>query len=319
MRKTILLILFFVFVILAAAGCQQPVKRTTGKTTLANEPLVNIYYLAGRLGMTVTSSSDEKAVFKDSDNTVAIYFKEDQVYVNKSYVGPVGRTKKIDGQFNVRSSIESDIRSNLKKPIVTTVPIPAVPAPQKTTKPVLDLSGKVVVIDAGHGGKDPGAISSAGYEEKSVNLDVAMQIAQILRDRGIRVITTRSNDTFIELEERAYIANRNGADVFISIHADSSETSSKNGFTVYVARSCSSAATNLANSINNRMIQTGTSSNGVRQADYRVLTHTRCPAVLVEIGYLSNYWEAKQLKNIDTQRRLAKAIADGLTDYFNRR
>jgi N-acetylmuramoyl-L-alanine amidase len=64
------------------------------------------------------------------------------------------------------------------------------------------------------------------------------------------------------------------------------------------------------------MAQTGISSNGVKKADYRVLTHTKCPAVLVELGYMSNRWEAKQLNNNDMQRHLAQAVAEGITDYL---
>jgi N-acetylmuramoyl-L-alanine amidase len=67
------------------------------------------------------------------------------------------------------------------------------------------------------------------------------------------------------------------------------------------------------------MTQTSISSNGVKKADYRVLTHTRCPAVLVELGYLSNRWEAKQLNNDDMQKRLAQAVAEGITDYLKHR
>jgi N-acetylmuramoyl-L-alanine amidase len=129
---------------------------------------------------------------------------------------------------------------------------------------------------------------------------------------------TRNNDEFIELEERANIANRSKADIFISIHADSSAKSSTNGFTLYVERNGSSASTSLANTIDRRMAQTGTSGNGVSKANYRVLTHTGCPAVLIELGYLSNYWEAKQLKNKDKQRQLAQAITDGIIDYITK-
>jgi N-acetylmuramoyl-L-alanine amidase len=280
--------------------------------------MVNIYYLAGRLGMTVSQADDNKIVFGNASNTVAIYPKNDQVYVNDNYLSPLGKTKKINDMLHIRSSLEQQIRSELiKAEIKPAVPLPIKPI-EKTpfARPV--VSGRTIVIDPGHGGKDPGATSSYGYEEKIVNLDVALQIAQILRDKGMRVIMTRNNDEFIELEERADIANRNRADIFISIHSDSSAKSSTNGFTVYVERSSSWASTKLANAIDNRMTQTGISSNDVRKADYRVLTHTGCPAVLIELGYLSNYWEAKQLKNKDKQRQLAQAIADGVTDYIER-
>jgi len=316
MRKIASLILLSVFVIFAAAGCQQPAKRTAAGALAANEQPVNIYYLAGRLGMEVSQSDDSKIVFNDADNTVTIYPKNDQVYVNNNYLSPLGRTKKINDMLHVRSNLEQQIRSALinKPPLPQiTKPVEKAPLPRR---PV--VSGRTIVIDAGHGGKDPGATSSYGYEEKTVNLDVALQIAQTLRDKGYKIIMTRNNDEFIELEERADIANRNKADIFVGIHSDSSAKSSTNGFTVYVERSGSSASTSLANAIDRRMAQTGISSNGVRKADYRVLTHTGCPAVLIELGYLSNNWEARQLKNRDTQRQLAQAITEGITDYITR-
>jgi N-acetylmuramoyl-L-alanine amidase len=315
MRKLASLILLFIFVIFAAAGCQQPAKRAAAGALAANEQPVNIYYLAGKLGMTVSQADDNKIVFNDTSNTVTIYPKNDQVYVNNNYLAPLGRTKKINDMLHVRPSLEQQIQSELIKTEIKLV-LPQRVKPVEKIRPA--VSGRTIVIDPGHGGKDPGATSSYGYEEKAVNLDVALQIAQILRDRGLRVIMTRNNDKFIELEERADIANRNKADIFISIHADSSAKSSTNGFTLYVERSSSWASTSLASAIDNRMTQTGINSNGVKKADYRVLTHTGCPAVLIELGYLSNYWEAKQLKNRDMQRQLAQAITDGITDYTGR-
>ncbi|MFA5293165.1 MAG: N-acetylmuramoyl-L-alanine amidase [Phycisphaerae bacterium] len=317
MRKTVSLILLFVFVMLAAAGCQQPAKRTGTSSLLKDEQLVDVYYLAGKLGMSISQATYDKISFNDTVNTVTILPKQNQIYVNDNYIGPLGKTKKIDGLLNIRASAGDEIQSKLAKPVME-VPVP-IPTPPQQPKTAWQLTGKTIIIDPGHGGKDPGAISYYEYEEKTVNLDVGLAIAELLRDKGHRVIMTRNSDVFIELEERAAIANRNRADVFISIHADSSATRSKNGFTLYVARSASSASIKLADSIDNCMARTSISSNGVRKADYRVLTHTRCPAVLVELGYLSNYWEAKQLKNVDMQKRLAQTIADGIANYLNRR
>jgi len=318
MRKNVSLVLLFAFVVFAAAGCQKPSQRTAGRPYLADEEMVNIHYLAGKLGMTVSQETNGKIVLNNTINTIAIYPKLDQIYVNNDYLGPVGKIKKIDGLIHIRSSVEAEIQSKLVKPGIKK-PIESVPKYQPPAKSTWEPAGKTIVIDAGHGGKDPGAISSYGYNEKTVNLDVARQVAQILHNKGHRVIMTRDSDEFIELEERAAIANRGRADIFVSIHADSCATSSKNGFTIYVARSGSSASTRLANAIDGCMAQTSISSNSIRKADYRVLTHTRCPAVLIELGYLSNYWEAKQLKNVDMQKRLANAIAGGITDYFKNR
>lgn len=313
MRKNASLLLLFVFVVFAAAGCQRPSQRTAGRPYLADEEMISIHYLAGKLGMTVSQETNEKNVLNNTINTVAIYPKLDQIYVNNDYLGPVGKIKKIDGLIHIRSSVEAEIQGKLVKPVQ------AAPKYQSPAKSTWEPSGKTIVIDAGHGGKDPGAISTHGFYEKTVNLDVALQVTQLLRNKGYRVIMTRDSDKFIELEERAAIANRSRADIFVSIHADSCATSSKNGFTLYVARNASWASKSFAGSIDKQMLQTGIKSRGTRKADFRVLKYTRCPAVLVELGYLSNYWEAKQLKNKDMQKRLANAIACGITDYFKNR
>ncbi len=92
---------------------------------------------------------------------------------------------------------------------------------------------KKVVIDAGHGGHDPGAISRNGLQEKDVNLDVAKRLAAILRKSGVEVVMTRNSDFFIPLPERHAIANRAQADLFVSVHTNSSKTRSLNGFEVY--------------------------------------------------------------------------------------
>ncbi len=316
MRKIVSTVLLFILS-LALTGCQQQAAKTSGK--LADEKLINAYYLAGKLNMNVTSASEEKICFSDSLNKVVIDFKQNQVFVNEKFLCQIGKTKKTDGMTLIRLSLLDEIRNKLtkpvEKPVIVTLPkVITLPEQKKTQK----VTGKIIVIDAGHGGKDPGAISYYGFYEKTVNLDVAIQIAELLRDYGHRVIMTRDSDEFIELEDRAAMANRTNADVFISIHADSSAKSSTNGFTLYIARSASWAADNLAESIDDRMTRTSISSNGVKKADYRVLVQTKCPAVLVELGYLSNYWEAKQLKNVNMQKKLAQAIADGITNYLNK-
>jgi N-acetylmuramoyl-L-alanine amidase len=169
-----------------------------------------------------------------------------------------------------------------------------------------------IVIDPGHGGKDPGAPSALGFREKVINLAVAKQLASILSQRGFRVVLTRNQDVFIEKEERAAVANRCNADLFVSIHADSSESRSLDGFTVYTARGAGSQSRWAARAIVNAMTSTGLDSNGVREADYVVLVKTDCPAVLVEVGYISNFWDAGKLRDPNMQRRLAQAIADGV-------
>jgi N-acetylmuramoyl-L-alanine amidase len=151
-----------------------------------------------------------------------------------------------------------------------------------------------------------------GFREKAINLAVARQLASILTERGFHVVMTRDQDVFLEKEERAGVANRCNADLFVSIHADSAESRSLNGFTVYTSRGAGSQSRWAARAIVEAMGRTGLDSNGVREADYVVLVKTDCPAVLVEVGYLSNFWEAGKLRDPYMQRRLAQAIADGV-------
>jgi N-acetylmuramoyl-L-alanine amidase len=178
------------------------------------------------------------------------------------------------------------------------------------------LSG-TVVIDPGHGGKDPGARSVLGFYEKDINLSVALEIARLLEQRGLTVKMTRTDDYFLELEERAAIANDLRADLFVSIHSDSFPKNTRRGFTVYIANGASSSSRRAANAIARSMSGTGLNSFGVDTANYHVLTDTRGPAVLVELGYLSNRSEAALLRSASFQDHLAQAVADGISDYFD--
>jgi N-acetylmuramoyl-L-alanine amidase len=123
---------------------------------------------------------------------------------------------------------------------------------------------------------------------------------------------TRQDDRFIELEERSNIANRRNADLFVSIHSDSNPDRSRQGFTVYVAKSASAEACRAADAINQALAATGCESHGIHEAAYKVLVNTSGPAVLVELGYLSNVQDCARLRNPGYQDRLAQAIASGI-------
>ena len=104
--------------------------------------------------------------------------------------------------------------------------------PEAKTRIAL-LKIKKIVIDAGHGGKDPGTIGKSGVKEKDINLDIAKRLSRILKSEGLEVIMTRSTDRFISLEERVNIANRANAELFLSIHANANRVRSINGLEVY--------------------------------------------------------------------------------------
>jgi len=224
----------------------------------------------------------------------------------------------------------------------------------------LDLSlGRIkkIIVDSGHGGKDPGAIGRTGLREKDVTLDISKRLVSLLRANGFEVTMTRSSDRFIPLQGRVDLVNASGADLFICIHANASRTRSLNGFEVYYVsntvsdsqRAIMSAKTSVPNlgelsvpgasanlkatlwdmiytysraesielggyicksvrnDLNNRIL-------GIKDARFCVLRGARMPAVLVEVGFLSNPAEEK-LKNGFFRQKIAESIGNGLLSY----
>ena len=180
-----------------------------------------------------------------------------------------------------------------------------------------------IFVDAGHGGTNPGAVGNDVIEER-VNLSVATKLAQDLREMGYEVMEYRTDrdenvitPVAADLRKRAAMANEWGADYFISIHTNSSVNPAASGFETYVYRLGSPAAA-LAESIQESFISAlGSKDNGVRQANFSVLRTTDMPAVLVELGYLSNPTEALNLNSPAWQTKAAAAIARGIQNYIN--
>jgi N-acetylmuramoyl-L-alanine amidase len=290
---------------LAIGGCQKSSTSATSDEGLVSEgQTVSISQLAGHLGLRVSETSETHVTLKNSANTVMLFtYSGGKVYVNGKPIGQIGTVSSTAGQTYVSKLLINQIRTAMETSLATRV------QPRKSTG--------CVVIDPGHGGKDPGATSCLGYHEKDVNLAVAGEVASLLKQRGVRAVLTQSNDRFIELEDRAAISDRYDPELFISIHADSSPSSSTRGFTLYVARSASWSSQQAADAISKSLARTGLESRGIQKADFRVLVLTRNPAVLVELGYLSNSSEARLLRTSSFQTRLAQAIADGISEFLD--
>jgi N-acetylmuramoyl-L-alanine amidase len=290
--------------VLGIAGCQQPQKQVP--QVMVGERSTTIEDLAMRLGLRIEERDKTFVVLRNAANTVLIFtHAEGRFFVNGKPMGTVGEVKWQGDTLYVSDFLIPQIRQYLRA---------AVPPPVVPPSPV--KSKALVVIDAGHGGQDPGAMSVGGFHEKDINLAVALKVADFLEPRGIGVILTRQQDRFIELEERANIANRRNADLFVSIHTDSNPDRSRQGFTVFVARAASPEAYRAANCIGQAMAATGADSHGIREADYKVLVNTSGPAVLVEIGHLSNVQDVARLRDPAWQNRLAQAIATGILTYI---
>ncbi|REE88600.1 N-acetylmuramoyl-L-alanine amidase [Paenibacillus taihuensis] len=172
-----------------------------------------------------------------------------------------------------------------------------------------------VVLDAGHGGKDPGASSVNGRNEKEYNLAITLKVKALLdKETRIKPYLTRSNDTFIELDDRAAYANNMKADLFISFHANKAETASATGSETYYYHDYSKA---FANIIHKHLIAgAGLKDRGVRTEPFRVVKATTMPAVLLEAGYLSNSNDSSVLFNAEKQDRIAAEIVKGIKEYL---
>jgi len=286
------------------AGCQGPQPGAPG--VVVGENTITLEQLASQLGLRIDKRDDTFVIMKNAANTVILFTNTDgRFFVNGKPVGSVGVVKESGGVFYVSATLVDQIR-----------PLLSSGAPEKpVVKPRRKTTG-LVVIDAGHGAHDPGTISPTGIQEKTINLRVAAKVARLLEQRGIGVVMTRWQDQYLELEDRAAIANPRNADLFVSIHADSAPSSSAQGFTVYVAPAASAHAYQAAQAINQAMERTGMDNRGIREEDFRVLVKTNGPAVLIELGYLSNAQDATRLADDGFRDRLAQAIADGIQAFL---
>ncbi|MCM1499958.1 MAG: N-acetylmuramoyl-L-alanine amidase [Clostridium sp.] len=170
-----------------------------------------------------------------------------------------------------------------------------------------------VVIDAGHGGSDGGTVSGEVIE-KDINLSVALKLKAILEDNNIAVILTRSSDENISLAQRTSVANESNADFFISLHCNYYEDDARiAGLECYYNSSDEKESKAYAESIINAVsLNDDIKARDAKAEGYYVLRNTQMPAVLVEMGFLSNYSECKKLISDDYQEMMSQKIAEGI-------
>ena len=172
---------------------------------------------------------------------------------------------------------------------------------------------QTIVIDAGHGGKDTGALGKV-TTEKALNLAVALKFGAYIEENmpDVKVIYTRKTDKFIELSERAAIANRNNADVFINFDPNSTEA--------YILFSLSqslyqSQSLNIADKVQKQFAAKGRHDRGVQQAGFLVLWKTAMPSILVELGFINNNKEEQFLNSEKGQTQMALALYRAFEEY----
>ena len=188
-----------------------------------------------------------------------------------------------------------------------------------------DGADRVIVLDPGHGGSDAGAIGPSGVTEKYVALEVSLKARELLTASGYQVVMTRTTDVDVaapgvpdstELQARVDKAPPNAA-LFISVHCNAFSNGKANGMETYYAPTAVKGA-RLARLLNEELERLGGLSNrGVKAARFYVMTHSQCPASLIELGFITNPREEQLLASDDYQQKLAQAITNAVNRYFN--
>ena len=247
-------------------------------------------------------------------------------------LGKVGGGSKNSGiDFNPQPRPDTSASNNTNKgeKVETT---PSVTTPSgTTTEPVFTpgLKGKIIALDAGHGGSDTGAIGPTGVTEKGVTLRVAKALQKLLQAEGATVLMTRTTDTEVspkkanasdveELQARCDVGNDGNADIFISMHMDSFTNSTPSGTTGYYYTKGSKASQRLAQYVSEGVVTAlGTGNRGTKSCNFYVVKHTDMPATLVEMAFISNDKEEKLMNSEAGINRAAEGILNGLRRFFS--
>ncbi len=196
----------------------------------------------------------------------------------------------------------------------------------------LPITNKTIVLDAGHGGEDGGAVSNNGTTEANTNLKIALKLQNLLEQSGCNVILTRSDDNAIydidsktlkekkvsDIKERVKIGNNSSADIFVSIHLNKIPQQQYYGWQTFF-KNGNDQGEKLANKIQenlNEAIQKENKRVPLKIDNVYIIKHVEIPTCIVECGFLSNPEEEKQLMQDEYQNRLAWGIYTGIIDYF---
>ncbi len=308
-------------------------------------------------GVTITVKAD-KAIEKiskpvlTSENVLYADISNADYTTENSYTINAGGVKSIRfGRHNGYSRIAVDLvnyqsysmqLSEDKKNVVITVTAqagqastsPATPTPTSTSKPSVSTPNpdnkekKIVVIDAGHGGSDPGASGTYNgkkYNEKDLTLSVAKKVQSILTSKGIPVVMTRTGDIYPTLDERPALANQQNAALFVSIHINSVDNApGASGAEVYYSSSNNDddygvTSKELAQSLLSEVLKlTGQKSRGVKTESHVVTRKCDMPAALYEIGFITNAEEIEKMISDDFQQKVAQGLANGIIKVWNK-
>lgn len=313
---SLLLVLIFISSSVFAAAYSSRVKVTEVKKEIVNGKEAIVIY---------KTDSVEVSSFKLTDPTRLIFdLKSSELasgggnYQYDISIGPVKGVRMSQYKDDV-VRVVLDIKKGVSNPEVEVIDnkdkliiIPKGVEPETPKKPSIIIS-----IDAGHGGHDPGAVQN-GVNEKDITLEVAKKLDSALKKEGYDTVMTRDKDVYVELKERADIANRNNSDIFISLHCNSFSSESAHGIEVLYNPN-RSGSKQLAQLVLDELVKaTGARNRGIKERpELAVLKHTTMPAILVEMGFISNKAEAQKLQTASYQNKIVEAIVKGVEKYID--
>ncbi|MFP4662612.1 MAG: N-acetylmuramoyl-L-alanine amidase [Halanaerobiales bacterium] len=182
------------------------------------------------------------------------------------------------------------------------------------------MSGKVILLDPGHGGHDPGAVGKRGLKEKDLTLDIALRVFKLLKtNTSARVYLTRDSDQFISLYKRSEMANNLNADTFISIHINGAENGIERGIETYAHYNSSKKSWALAWYLQDSLVrELGFIDRGLKAENFHVVRETNMDSVLLEIGFITEPAEERLLSQNSIREKAALAIFRGILDYYSK-
>lgn len=234
----------------------------------------------------------------------------------------------VQGKIYLQEEVNNNykIYSLGKKGIAIDIFNSVVNTPVASDVALSNVKNKIITIDPGHGGSDSGAVGPNGYTEKEGAFVISQKVASILNQSGAKVVMTRDSDVDVygpnasarnELQARVDVGNRVNSDIFVSIHCNAFVNPAANGTQTFYYGS-SYQGQRLAQNIQEKMIEAnGLRDRGISTCNFYVVKHSYMPAVLIETAFITNYDEEALLSDDEWQTTMAKAIAEGINEYFS--
>lgn len=234
----------------------------------------------------------------------------------------------VQGKIYLQEEVNNNykIYSLGKKGIAIDIFNSVVNTPVASDVALSNVKNKIITIDPGHGGSDSGAVGPNGYTEKEGAFAISQKVASILNQSGAKVVMTRDSDVDVygpnasarnELQARVDVGNNANSDIFVSIHCNAFVNPAANGTQTFYYGS-SYQGQRLAQSIQEKMIEAnGLRDRGISACNFYVVKHSYMPAVLIETAFITNYDEEALLSDDEWQTTMAKAIAEGINEYFS--